>query len=119
MKKPFEAKRGDLFIIIGLLALGLIAAILIPLLLPSGGAAEVEIDGECRGVYSLSEDRTVRIESDEGYNTLVIKNGQAYIEDADCRCGVCAAHAPIDKDGETIICLPHKLVVRVVKEGRG
>ena len=118
MKNTLKTKRGDLFLIIGLLALGLIAAILIPCLLRSGNAVEVEINGERVGTYRLDDDQTVRLECGEGYNILVIRDGQAFIEDADCKCGVCVAHSPIDKDGETIICLPHKLVVRVVKESR-
>lgn len=104
-------------LISALLALGLITAALLACLLPPGDRVTVEIDGESAGEYRLGEDQTVRLESEGGYNTLVIKDGRAYIEDADCRCGVCVAHTPIGQDGETIICLPHKLVVRVVKEG--
>ena len=117
MKNLFKAKRGDLFLITGLLAIGLIAAILIPMLLPRGEAVSVEVNGKTVGVYRLDDDRSVRIECEEGYNILVIRDGQAYVEDADCQCGVCVAHTPISKEGETIICRPHRLIARVVKEG--
>ena len=99
----------------GLLAVSLIAAVLLPLLLPHGGAVSVERDGEVIGNYPLDTDRQVRVEGEDGYNLLTIKDGMAYVEEADCRCGVCTAHSPIDKEGETIICLPHKLVMRIVE----
>lgn len=98
----------------GLLVLSLIAAILLPLLLPSGEAVTLEMGGEVIGNYPLDTDRQVTVESENGYNLVVIKGGRVYVEEADCRCGVCTAHTPIDKEGETIICLPHKLIVRIV-----
>ena len=118
VKKLMNIKRGDLLLAAGLLALGLIAAILLPLLLPAGDAVAVEINGEAAGIYPLNVDRVERIESEGGYNLLIIKDGRAFIDDADCRCGVCVAHAPISDEGETVICLPHKLAIRIVKEGK-
>lgn len=46
-------------------------------------------------------------------NVLVIKDGEAAIVEADCRDKICVAHKPVKKIGETIICLPHKVVVEV------
>ena len=118
MKKQTVIKRGDLWLTAGLLAVGLIAAILLPILLPTGASVSIERNGETLATYPLDTDRRVRLESEDGYNLLVIENGRAYIEDSDCRCGVCVAHSPISKEGESVICLPHKLIVRVVGEER-
>ena len=46
-------------------------------------------------------------------NLLVIKDGKAFVETATCRDGICAAHAPISREGESIVCLPHKVVITV------
>jgi hypothetical protein len=35
------------------------------------------------------------------------------MEAADCRDQICVHHIPISGSGESIICLPHKLVVTV------
>jgi len=33
--------------------------------------------------------------------------------EADCRDGICVDHTPISLNGETIICLPHRLVIEI------
>ena len=50
-------------------------------------------------------------------NTLVINGGKASIVSADCPDKLCVHQQEISKAGESIICLPHKLVVRI--EGTG
>lgn len=76
--------------------------------------AVVTIDGTEYGRYSLSEDRTVKIESENGgYNLLIIEEGDARIEEASCPDKVCVRHKPIDKTGETLVCLPNKVVVEI------
>ena len=49
----------------------------------------------------------------EQRNRLVIKDGEAFVETATCPDGICAAHKPISHEGESIICLPHRLEIRV------
>ena len=74
----------------------------------------VTVDGKEFGRYSLAEDVTVEIRTGaqgEELNLLVIKGGQAYVETATCPDGICAGHKPIKRDGESIVCLPHKIVV--------
>ena len=51
---------------------------------------------------------------DGGHNRLVIKDGKAWVEEASCPDGICAAHKPIHREGESIVCLPNKVVVTVV-----
>ena len=78
-----------------------------------GDTVEVSVDGEVFGEYSLSIDREVEIKTELGYNLLVIKNGEAEVEIASCPDGICSAHRPISKEGESIVCLPNKVVVTV------
>lgn len=79
----------------------------------SGGEQYVEItvDGDLYGTYSLNEDCTIRI---NGTNRLVIKDGHAEMDWADCPDQICVNHSPVNKNGESIICLPNKVVVSVV-----
>ena len=49
-------------------------------------------------------------------NMLVIKDGHASIKNADCPDGLCIKQGSISKSNESIICLPNKLVVRIVED---
>lgn len=78
-----------------------------------GKTAVITVDGELFGRYSLQSDQTVKIETELGSNTVSIKNGSVTVEAADCPDGYCVSHISIDKVGETIVCLPHKLVIEI------
>lgn len=76
--------------------------------------AVVTIDGKEYGSYPLAEDITVKIESENGgFNLLVIEDGAASVEEASCPDKICVRHKPIDKTGETLVCLPNKVVVEI------
>ena len=55
--------------------------------------AVVTVDGEEYGRYPLDEDRTERIELDNGaYNVLTIAGGEASVSEASCRDQICVHH---------------------------
>lgn len=117
MKIKDIISRGDILLTVCLLVLGLTAALVLPSLLTKGGYVSVEIDGEQVETYPLSVDTRAVIDPDgdgKDVNLLVIKDGVAYVESADCRDGVCVAHPPISREGETVVCLPHRLIIRVI-----
>ena len=101
-------KRGDIFLIVGCLLAALVCCGLWLGLRKQGGAVIVEQEGRETARYALDEDRTVRIEGEGGYNTLVIEGGQVWLSEADCPNLLCV------KTGQSIVCLPHKLAVRIV-----
>lgn len=107
-------KHADLVLIASLLLISLVALGLWNLTRVPGDAAVVTLDGKEIGRYPLSRDAEVRIESDGGnYNVLVIRDGCASVREASCPDGICAEHAPISRDGETILCLPHRVAIHV------
>ncbi|MBE5829091.1 MAG: NusG domain II-containing protein [Butyrivibrio sp.] len=76
--------------------------------------AVVTIDGNVYGEYSLSEDLEEKIEfSDGSFNVLTIKEGYAQVSEASCPDQICVHHNHIRYQGETIVCLPNKLVVEI------
>ena len=114
-----QKRRNDLILIGILLAVLAIFAALLLLTQKDGDCVVVTVDGETFGVYPLSRDTAVEIrtgDAGEHLNRLVIQNGKAMVETANCPDGICAAHRPISHDGESIICLPHKVVVAVERE---
>ena len=108
--------RNDIFLGAALLLLALIGFVVFKLNLKDGACVNVLVNGKVRESYSLSQEIKTVIITEKGNNTLVIKNGKAYIEEADCPDKICANHRKISKTGETIVCLPHKLVVEITED---
>ncbi|MBR4168762.1 MAG: NusG domain II-containing protein [Lachnospiraceae bacterium] len=80
----------------------------------SGGIAVVSVNGEEYGAFPLSEDKTLTIRGyDGGFNTLVIKDHKASISEADCPDALCVHQKAISADHETIVCLPHRVVIEI------
>lgn len=73
--------------------------------------AEVRVDGELYGSYSLEEEQVIDI---NGTNRLVIKENTADMVWADCPDKLCVHQKAISRNGESIICLPNKIVVTIV-----
>lgn len=115
-KSGGHTRKNDVIFIAVLLAVAVLAGLAILLLRGEGNTVTVTVDGKTVGTYSLSEDRTVEIRTGgegEELNLLVIRDGKALVETATCPDGICAAHKPISRDGESIVCLPHKVVITV------
>ena len=75
-------------------------------------------NGELRGEYDLSQPQTLPVkEEDYGYNLVMIEDGTVRITDADCPDQLCMKQRSISKNGESIICLPHKLIIQITGSG--
>lgn len=112
---PF--KTADLILVGGLLVVAAVLFFLLTSRPSDGRAVEVQVDGTVVTTLSLGTDTTYTIDGvDGGQNTLVIADGKATVIDATCPDGVCVRHRAIDRAGQSIICLPNKVVVRVVGE---
>ena len=85
----------------------------------NGNCVKVSVQGEVYGIYSLSKDKVLNIksgENNENLNRLIIKNGKAFVETASCPDKICSNHRAIFRDGESIICLPNKVVITVMAQ---
>ena len=108
--------RPDLVFLTLLVSVGLLLAgyIYLPAH-PTGKFLEIRIDGKVTATYPLSEDRKQQIQTDDGHtNTFTIENGIVYMKDASCPDQICVHTKGISKSGETIVCLPHKVVLAIV-----
>ena len=103
-------------LLIGALLLG--GVIVLVVLFATGRAGErvqVRIDGTVTADYPLNRDQSVLIEGfDGGTNLLIIEDGTARIEEADCPDALCVRTGRISRQGQSIVCLPHKVVVEIV-----
>lgn len=109
--------KYDIIVIAVLLSLTLAAYIAVRLAQDAktpGGVAVVTVDGTERGRYALNEERREQITlADGAYNVLMISEGRADITDASCPDKICVRHRAVDKSGQSIVCLPNKVVVEI------
>ncbi len=109
--------KNDILLIAALLILAAVGLVCFFAFGKTGNYAVVTVDGNEISRYSLITDlKTDIISPDGGINTLIIEKGEAYIQSADCPDKICVSHRKISREGETIVCLPHKLVVSIELE---
>ncbi len=101
-------------ILFAALALVLAVASVLLLCLPSAKKqAEVTSDGRKILTLNLSKDGDYRVESDEGWNVLTVRDGKISVTAASCAGHDCMHRSP-GNSGAPIVCLPNRLVVRFV-----
>lgn len=65
-------------------------------------------------INDLDYEQKIRINTKEGYNLVHIHDGKVEIIEADCKDKICVKTASIDRKGQIIACLPHKLYVKIL-----
>ena len=116
MNQVNRKNRNDVLFIAVLLLIVVLAGAAFFFLRGEGDSVTVSVDGKHYGTYPLHADLTLSIrtgEEGDQENLLVIRDGHAYVESATCPDGICAAHKPISREGESIVCLPHRVVITV------
>lgn len=63
--------------------------------------------------YDSEPDLTLTVPEGVSYNLLSVSSSGVSMEAADCPDQICVHHIPIMREGESIICLPHRLVVEI------
>lgn len=80
-----------------------------------GAQVKVTVDGVLYGTYPLEKEQEIAIEKDGVVtNRLVIRDGVADMIEADCPDKLCVHQKAISKTGETIVCLPNKVVAEII-----
>lgn len=111
-------KKNDIFLIGALLLIG--AGLFLGYRIfyrQVGASVEIRVDGKIYQTLSLAKDQRLEIPTEDGgSNVLCIQDGAADMTEANCPDGLCVKQAKISHDGETIVCLPHKLVITVLDD---
>lgn len=108
--------KADILVIGCVLIVALLFCV-IPSLHQTKGPGEIVIlqDGAQVGRYLLTEDNTITVTDEKGgYNLILITEGTVRVTDANCPDKLCVQKRQISNNGESIICLPHKLVIQIV-----
>lgn len=98
----------------GLFLSGILLTIGIYLFSQMGESVCITIDGMVYGTYPLNEDREIPVEQGGTViNVVQIEQGSVRMEQATCPDELCIRQGAISRERQTIVCLPHKLVVEV------
>ena len=119
MEQKKRSLRNDLLLMGILLLVAVVGGLALWLFGKTGDVVEVTVDGAPYATFSLAEDRVEEIRTGTdgaGLNLLVIQGGKASVQEASCPDGICSAHRPISKVGESIVCLPNRVVIAVQGE---
>ena len=107
--------KNDVILAVIVIAIAATGLLLLDVFKTEGAFAVVKLDGKETERYPLSVNTEVVIETENnGKNTLVIEDGKAFIKNATCPDKICEGHSKISFKGETIVCLPHKVVIEIV-----
>ena len=84
---------------------------------PNGSSVKIEVDSKTAAVFSLDENRTYTVKKNgKVTNVVEIKDKKVSVSAADCPDKICVNHREISKSGESIICLPNKVVISIEGE---
>ena len=105
-------KIGDLIV----LAVFIIAAALAIYFMtkPTGSEVYIYKDGKLLEAVSLSVEKTLKVDEQI---TFKISGGAAFVLKSDCKGQDCVKAGKISKVGEMIVCLPNKVVIKIVGDG--
>ena len=112
-------KKADIVLFVVLVVIGLASSVYAVMSKSAGETVNIKLNGELYGTYSLLEDRSIEIKDGDKSNTVVIKDGTVKVTESNCTNQVCVRHGKISSAGESIVCLPHKLVVSIEVRGGG
>ncbi len=79
----------------------------------AGDQLDISCDGRLFGSYPLSEDREITVERDGQIKKITIEDGAVSMSFSDCQGQDCVQQGAISQTGESIICLPNKVVLQI------
>lgn len=109
-------KKRDIILIVSLLIVGIIALVIWHFVYSVDGKyVSIEQRDNLIGIYPLNVDKEIEIEHrGEVVNKIIIEDGYCYMEEAECPDHLCIKQGKVNKSGQTIVCLPNRVVVTVV-----
>ena len=99
-------------IIFSVVVIALVISLLLIFLPQQGSFVEIYHSGTRIKSIPLSEDTSFSIDG----VTVKVQNGKAIISDSDCPDKLCIHSKSINRKGESIICLPNKVIVKISGE---
>ena len=109
--------KADIVLIAILVVVAFISYIVIyNLISKQGNVVEVYSDSKLIKKVPLDTDTEFEVKIDNHINVVRVEKGFVSMLDADCPDKLCEKQGKIHNNGETIICLPNKIVIKVNTE---
>lgn len=106
-------KKADIILAAALIIIGLTLSFILTSDKSAGDELIIKADGKKFGSYSLLENKEIIIKKNSHINKVTINDGVVSMSFSDCTGQDCVNHHPISDSGETIICLPNKIVLEI------
>lgn len=109
--KGLRLKTGDLLLIAAL------SGLILFLFTQTLGARDTEMlrvtsPGGTR-YFRLDQDRVILAEGPLGATTVVVKGGEAWIQDSPCGEKICIRMGRLRRPGQQAVCLPNRVIVEL------
>lgn len=114
--KTIAVRKTDIWLLAVILSVAVIMTVVIQIgIKKPGETAVVTVDGKVVKELPLSRDtKEIEIEGYQGgINRIVVSEGWVYMSYADCPDELCVHTGRIRNTGETIVCLPHRVVIEI------
>jgi hypothetical protein len=72
----------------------------------------IEVDGILFGQYDISVPKTILVNSEYGFNKVLIENDSVCVIESSCN-EQYEIGKKISKSGQCIVCLPNKVIIRI------
>lgn len=109
--------KYDIILVFTLLAVAVIALFVVNKFIYKKGAfVEIYSDSELIETLALDKNTEYEIKTGDSLNVFQIEDGFVFMKHADCPDKLCEKQGKISRGGETIVCLPNKIVVKIKSE---
>lgn len=114
MNNKIRLKR-DIILVLVMLAAAMMALLIINYGVKKEGTyAVVKVDGKELYKLELDKDTTIDVAGYQGgLNRIEVKAGKVSMTEADCPDELCVKTGKISRTGETIVCIPHRVVIEI------
>ncbi len=116
MKQQPGLKIGDIILMV-MIFITAILLFLLPFLSDKSETASIFIgETEETRIITLDKNSSYEIKSRGITMTILVENGEVSVCESDCRDGICKKTPSVSCAGQTIICAPAGVVIRVLGE---
>ncbi len=108
--------KRDIILVLSMVIIAAAAFLIINFAVKKDGSyAVIKVDGNVIKTQDLnSGETTIEVNGYQGgVNKVVINDGKVSMTEADCPDELCVKTGKISRVGETIVCLPHRVVVEI------
>ncbi len=108
--------KADIMLVVIILIIGLAPSLVFGVGEAKGSEVKITVDNKLYGSYDIFSDATIIIDDSENSNetnVVKIEKGKVFMEEANCIGNDCVHQGAKENTGESIICLPHKVLIEI------